>query len=150
MLYEVITVSDPGTAVKLNPAYLSPDVVVFALGFVVAAVLHVRRVTGAIIWGIVTALMLSLVLRGIMPLLPAALTSTPAVAGSALVTQFTIADGVLSLPPSIGPTLLKMDVVHALSATVIPVVIMFFFMDVFDTMGTLIGVSEQAGSYNFV
>jgi adenine/guanine/hypoxanthine permease len=140
-----VVVDDPGTAVKLNPAFLSPDVLIFVVGFMVAAILQVRRVTGAIIWGIGTALLLSLVLRMAMPHLPAALTSNPVVAGSALVTQFTIADGVLSLPPSIRPTLLQLDVARAFSGTIIPAVIMFFFMDVFDTMGTLIGVSQEAG-----
>jgi AGZA family xanthine/uracil permease-like MFS transporter len=38
-----------------------------------------------------------------------------------------------------------MDLVGALSLTMIPFVIIFLFMDIFDTIGTLIGVSEQAG-----
>jgi AGZA family xanthine/uracil permease-like MFS transporter len=38
-----------------------------------------------------------------------------------------------------------MDIVGALAAAVIPIVVMFLFMDVFDTMGTLIAVGQEAG-----
>jgi len=43
------------------------------------------------------------------------------------------------------PTFLAMDLSAALSAVMIPVIVIFLFMDVFDTTGTLIGVGEQAG-----
>ncbi len=42
-------------------------------------------------------------------------------------------------------TFLKMDPVKALSWSMLPFILIFLFMDVFDTLGTLIGVSEQAG-----
>jgi adenine/guanine/hypoxanthine permease len=38
-----------------------------------------------------------------------------------------------------------MDILGALSLSMIPFIIIFLFMDIFDTIGTLIGVSEQAG-----
>jgi AGZA family xanthine/uracil permease-like MFS transporter len=43
------------------------------------------------------------------------------------------------------PTFLKMDLVNAVSVTMIPFIVIFLFMDMFDTIGTLVGVSEQAG-----
>jgi AGZA family xanthine/uracil permease-like MFS transporter len=52
---------------------------------------------------------------------------------------------IVSMPPSIGPVFMKMDVIHALLPAMIPFIIMFLFMDVFDTIGTMIGVAEQAG-----
>jgi len=53
--------------------------------------------------------------------------------------------GVFSAAPSLSPTFFKMDLVHALSGAMIPFIVIFLFMDVFDTLGTLVGVSEQAG-----
>ena len=41
--------------------------------------------------------------------------------------------------------MLKMDLRGALAAPMIPFILIFLFMDLFDTLGTLIGVSEQAG-----
>ena len=43
------------------------------------------------------------------------------------------------------PTMFKMNITGALSLSMIPLIIIFLFMDMFDTVGTLIGVSEQAG-----
>jgi AGZA family xanthine/uracil permease-like MFS transporter len=51
--------------------------------------------------------------------------------------------GLLSLPPSLAPTLLKMDLVAAWRH--VDLILVFLIMLVFDTVGTLIGVSEQAG-----
>jgi AGZA family xanthine/uracil permease-like MFS transporter len=51
--------------------------------------------------------------------------------------------GLLSLPPSLAPTLLKMDLVAAWRH--VDLFLVFLIMLVFDTVGTLIGVSEQAG-----
>jgi len=62
-----------------------------------------------------------------------------------LMTRFSLAHGIISSPPSLAPTFLKMDLVHALSIAMWPFIIVFLFMDVFDTIGTLVGVGEQAG-----
>jgi len=59
--------------------------------------------------------------------------------------QFSIAHAVVARPPSIAPTLLKMDLAGALSWPMIPFVAIFLFMLLFDTLGTLVGVCEQAG-----
>jgi len=61
------------------------------------------------------------------------------------VTHFKLAGGLVSPPPSISPTLFKMDLAAALSWSMLPFIVIFLFMDLFDTIGTLIGVSEQAG-----
>ena len=67
------------------------------------------------------------------------------VAQSRLMTWFKTADGVVSRPPSMGKTFMKMDLVRALWWPMIPFILIFLFMDLFDTLGTLVGVSEQAG-----
>ena len=62
-----------------------------------------------------------------------------------LATQFAFAKGVVAPPPSIAPTLLKLDLVSPLSLAMAPFILIFLFMVLFDTLGTLIGVAEQAG-----
>lgn len=70
--------------------------------------------------------------------------ATEIVKGSQLV-RFEVAGEVFSKAPDVTPTLFKMDIVNALSRSMLPFIVIFLFMDVFDTLGTLVGVSEQAG-----
>ncbi len=53
--------------------------------------------------------------------------------------------GIISSPPSLNPTLFRLDIWGALNTGLITVVFVFFFLDLFDTVGTLIGISSQAG-----
>jgi len=53
--------------------------------------------------------------------------------------------GILSAPPSVMPTLFKLNILGAVQTGLITVVFIFFFLDLSDTMGTLIGVSAPAG-----
>jgi AGZA family xanthine/uracil permease-like MFS transporter len=53
--------------------------------------------------------------------------------------------GVVSLPPSLAPTFLKLDIPGALTRAVLPVVLVLFVLDFVDTMGTLVGASARAG-----
>jgi len=140
-----VILKDPGTAVKLNPHFTSPDLLVFFAGLLVTAVLHARRVRGSILWGIVAATGLSAILKWLLPLLPAAISSSPVVTGSLLLQRFEFAHGIVAAPPSLAPTFLHMDLVHALSPVMLPFVFVFLFMFMFDDIGTLIGVCEQAG-----
>ena len=52
--------------------------------------------------------------------------------------------GLASLPPDAAPTLLALDVSGALQVGMIPVILTFLIVDLFDTAGTLIGVAQQA------
>jgi len=116
-----VVVANPGTLVMLTDTILNADILVFGVGLLVMAVLTVRKVRGAIIIGIVAGLLAALLLGKVSY------------------------SGILSSPPPLSPTLLKMDVSRALAFQLWPYIIIFLFMDVFDTMGTLIGVAEQAG-----
>lgn len=140
-----LIVKDPGTAVRLNPHFASPDLVVFFVGLLVAAGLHARRVRGSILWGILVAGILAISLKLLLPHLDAELVDTPLIAESALVNRFEIADRVVDAPPSLAPTLLQMDVRGALTLAMAPIVAIFLFMVFFDTVGTLVGVAQQAG-----
>jgi AGZA family xanthine/uracil permease-like MFS transporter len=51
----------------------------------------------------------------------------------------------MSMPPSIAPTLFQLDVLAALKQNLIAVIFIFFFLDLFDTVGSLIGIAKQAG-----
>ncbi|MBN1558479.1 MAG: NCS2 family permease [Lentisphaerae bacterium] len=139
-----LIVKDPGTAVKLNTAFASPDLIVFFFGLLLTASLHARRVRGSILWGILGATALTLILRFGLTRCPLC-AGSDTVAQSALMTRFQPAGRLAALPPSLAPTAFKMDLRAALSLTMIPFIIIFLFMDIFDTIGTLIGVSEQAG-----
>jgi AGZA family xanthine/uracil permease-like MFS transporter len=54
-------------------------------------------------------------------------------------------DRVLSAPPSLAPTFLKMDLAGLLDWSLIPVVLVFLYMAVFDAIGTLVGIADRAG-----
>lgn len=53
--------------------------------------------------------------------------------------------GLVSEPPSLGPTLLKVDFAGLFSHTGALLVFMFFFLALFDTIGTLVALGQQAG-----
>ncbi len=136
---------DPGTLVKLNPNFASPDLLVFFCGFIVTSVLFARGTRGAILWGIAAAAALALALRCLLPHLPESLAQAPAVRDSLLLQRFQPARQLFSTPPSMAPVWLQMDLRGALTSAMLPIIVIFLFMDVFDTMGTLIGVGERAG-----
>lgn len=52
--------------------------------------------------------------------------------------------GLVSMPPSIAPTLLAMDVAGAFDVAMISVILAFLFVNMFDTAGTLMGVAHRA------
>jgi len=140
-----IIIPNPGTAVKLNPEFISPDVIIFMVGLIVTASLHVRRVKGSILWGMLTTCAMAIIIKNILPHLPEFIFQSEPVSKSLLMTRFIVTHEIFAAPPSIAPIFFKMDLVNACSAAMIPFIIIFLFMAVFDTMGTLIGVAEQAG-----
>jgi AGZA family xanthine/uracil permease-like MFS transporter len=137
-----VIIKNPASAVQLNTNFASPDWIVFFIGLLTTAVLQTRKVRGSILWGIVASTILAGVLKITMPLI---LTDSPLVAGSMLMKSFHFATGVVATPPSLAPTFLHMDVAHALSPKMLPFVVVFLFMLTFDSVGSLIGVCEQAG-----
>ncbi len=116
-----IVVASSGTLVKMTGSITTPPLLVFGIGFLVMVVLHIRKIRGAILWGIGAGLATALLLKEVT------------------------FSGVVSTPPALSPTLFKFDLIHALAVDLWPLIIIFLFMDVFDTIGTLIGVAEQAG-----
>src|SRR5882757_1007077 len=135
-----LIIKDPGSAVKLNAHFASPDLMVFFAGLLTTAVLHARKIRGSILWGIIAATILSIVLK-----LALVHSTSSLVTESMLMKQFAFAKGIVSAPPSLAPTFLQMDIPHALSPKMLPFVFVFLFMLTFDAIGSLIVVCEQAG-----
>lgn len=140
-----LIIKDPGTAVKLNTHFSSPDLIVFFFGLLLMAVLKARNKPGAVLMGIIGAAILAVLLKVALPILPGSWTGSKVVQDSSLVKQFSIATSFFSAPPSLAPTAFKLDLVGALSPTMWPFIIVFLFMVFFDTVGTLVGVGNQAG-----
>ena len=115
-----VIVDSPGTLVALGDLRTAPVLVALG-GFAVIAVLTARGVQGALLIGILVS---SLV---------------------AWMVGFTAFQGVASAPPSLMPTLLQLDVLGALQPEMIAVIFVFFFLALFDSVGTLVGVAERAG-----
>src|SRR5207248_10991943 len=111
-----LIIKDPGTAVKMNAHFASADLVVFFFGLVLTAVLPARKVRGSILWGIIGATTLVVFLK----LLLSNTAASSEITESALLKRFEFAKGMVASPPSIAPTFLKMDLVHALSPKMLP------------------------------
>jgi len=140
----LVVPSGTSTCVKLDPHFSSPDLIVFFCGLLSTAVLFALRVRGSIALGIIAAAALAVALKWTLPLPPAE-GEAPSVAlvQSAGLQGFQFAEKVVSLPHT--PHWLQMDLRAALSWKMAPFILIFLFMGVFDMLGTLVGVSEQAG-----
>jgi AGZA family xanthine/uracil permease-like MFS transporter len=68
-----------------------------------------------------------------------------AVTGLALLFGEVQYTGIMSMPPSLAPTFLQLDFSGAFDIGMLSVVFAFLFVDLFDTAGTLVGVSQKAG-----
>jgi AGZA family xanthine/uracil permease-like MFS transporter len=115
-----IVVASPETMVTLGDLKAAPPVLA-AIGFLAIVALDARNVPGAIIIAVlgVTAIGIAF---GVSPFA-----------------------GVVSLPPSLAPTFLKLDLVGAVDIGLVTIVFAFFFVDLFDNTGTLVGVAYRAG-----
>ncbi len=153
-----LVIANPGTLVKMNPRFATPDLMVFFFGLLVTAGLHAKRVRGAILWGILAATVLALVLLHSYPRPESPTDGTPATSeqqaaaeewakldGLAQAEARFLTGGPVAAPPPVAPTLFRMDLRRAVAGSMIPFVMIFLFMNLFDTLGTLIGVTEQAG-----
>jgi AGZA family xanthine/uracil permease-like MFS transporter len=117
----VVALGVPGAPVALG-ALNAPTTLLALGGFVLTAWLLAKRVTGALILGIVATTLAS-VMVGVTPL-PSA---------------------IVSAPPSLAPIFGQLDIMGALTWKALPVVVIVFVMAFVDTIGTLIGLSARAG-----
>jgi len=134
----------PATLVQLRSGLLSPDVAVFALGLGTAATLAARGVAGAVLFGIAAATAGAIAGKGLVAAFPD-LAALDAIADSTFATDFELATAIFAAPPSLAPTFFTFEFSDLLRPEILPFVAVFLFTDLFDTIGTLVGVSQQAG-----
>ena len=115
-----IIVESKATLVTLGDLK-APATLLAILGFLVMVALDARRITGAIIIAILATTAIG-VAFGVSP-----------------------SQGIFSAPPSLAPTFLKMDLAGALNIGLIGIIFAFFFVDLFDNTGTLVGVAHRSG-----
>jgi len=115
-----VVVAQPATLVTLGDLK-NPVAILMLLGFVLIAGLNYRRILGGTLIGILTVTVIGLPLG---------------------LAKFS---GIMSLPPSLAPTLLQLDFSRMFEWTFAIVVFSILFVDVFDNAGTLIGVTHRTG-----
>lgn len=119
-----IITGNPDTLMQLGD-FSQPGVILATLGLIITGALVVRQVKGALLVGIVITTLLGI---------PLGITGTG---------NF----GILSAPPSLRETFGAFTVgfQEVLEFGIIPIIFAFTFVDLFDTIGTLVGVSSKAG-----
>ena len=120
MEWSGLVVANKDTLVSMGKLNSTP-VLLSLFGLAVMSLLLALRVRAAILIGIGATLVVSLFIG---------------------LTKF---QGIVSGVPSIRPSLFQLDILGALKGGMLTVIFVFFFLDLFDTVGTLIGVSQEAG-----
>jgi len=116
----IVRMGVPGAPVQVGNIR-SPAVLLTIVGILIIGILMVRKVKGSILIGILGTTVLAFIFGIAKP-----------------PSQW------VSLPPSLSPIFLKLDIIGALSWGFFAVILTVFVMDFVDTMGTLIGVSARA------
>ena len=101
------------------------------IGIVITGVLLILKVPGNILIGIIVTALL-----GMLPVWQL---------GDGAVGALTTFDRVVDVPPSVAPIFCQFQWSEVLSLDMVVVLFTFLFIDMFDTMGTVIGVSQKAG-----
>lgn len=117
----IVVLGAPGAPVRVGNLGSAP-VLLAIFGFLLIGYLMIKKVKGSILIGILAVTFLAF---------PLGVASVP--------------KHWVSLPPSLAPIFLKLDILGALSWGFFAVMLVVFVMDFVDTLGTLIGVSLKAG-----
>jgi AGZA family xanthine/uracil permease-like MFS transporter len=117
----LVVLGSPGAPVRIGQV-TSPPVLLAIFCFLLMGVLLIKKVRGALLLSIVVTTILAFIFG---------VAKAP--------------DQLVSMPPSLGPIFLKLDILGALTWGFFAVILTVFVMDFVDTMGTLIGVSARAG-----
>jgi AGZA family xanthine/uracil permease-like MFS transporter len=115
-----VVAADPNTYVTMGDMH-KPEVIMSMLGFLLIVILDRLKVPGAMLIGILAVTIGSFFFGG---------------------NKF---NGLFSMPPSIAPTFMKLDIMAALTGGILNVVLVFFLVELFDATGTLMGVARRAG-----
>jgi AGZA family xanthine/uracil permease-like MFS transporter len=125
-----VIVSNPATFVTAGNLGAPATLLVLG-GIILTAVLHWRKVRGAIILSVLTLTVIGFFL--------------PAADGQGSLTK--LPDKLVDAPASLAPTFLALDLHYVFThlRETLPLIFAFLFVDLFDNMGTLIGVCNRAG-----
>ena len=115
-----LIVDNQATLVGLGK--FTPTLIIGIIGLLITAILEVKKVKGGIFYGIIITTIIALATGQV---------GTP--------------DAIVSLPPSIEPLLFKLDIMSALSYSLIGAIFSFMFVDLFDSVGTIVACSYEAG-----
>ncbi|WP_394130590.1 NCS2 family permease [Shewanella maritima] len=115
-----IVVASPATLVTMGDITSFPALMA-ALGFFLIVAMVYRGMKSAVILSIISITILGMIFGDV---------------------QY---QGLISTPPSIAPTLMKMDLSSVLEISMISVIFAFLFVDLFDTSGTLVAVAQRGG-----
>jgi len=111
-------------------------VVLAIIGVIITAIMVVKNIKGNILWGILITWVLGIICQFAGIYVP-----NPEIGFYGLLPDFSSGISI----PSLAPVFCKMDFSGVLSLNFIVVIFAFLFVDLFDTIGTLIGVSSKAG-----
>ena len=114
-----IIITNDATLLALGD-FTNIETLLAATGFLIISALSIRKIPGAIIIGILIITLIAIF---------------------ADLIQF---KGVISTPPNIAPTFMKLDILGALNLGMLTVIMSFLFVNLFDTTGTLVGVATRA------
>ena len=114
-----IIITNDATLLALGD-FTNIETLLAATGFLIISALSIRKIPGAIIIGILIVTLIAIF---------------------ADLIQF---KGVISTPPNIAPTFMKLDILGALNLGMLTVIMSFLFVNLFDTTGTLVGVATRA------
>lgn len=115
-----IIVDNPATLVTLGDLKTGSCLLGF-IGIIITSVLLVRNIKGALLFGIILTTLIGIPLG---------------------VTQF---NGVFSVPPTIEPIFMKFEWANIFTKDMVIIVFTLLFVDLFDCIGTVIGVTGRAG-----
>ncbi|MCX7974670.1 MAG: NCS2 family permease [Candidatus Aminicenantes bacterium] len=118
--YGGLVVDTPGVLVGIGDLTSRPVLLVL-FGIALTACLMALKIKGAILLGLLATSLIGLPLK---------------------IVRY---HGLFSFPPNLEPTLLKLDIAGAFQAGLLTIIFVFFFLDLFDSVGTFIGVSAPAG-----
>ncbi len=128
----IVIIGVPGAPVNIGKLSQPAPLLAIATLFIIA-LLMIRRIKGSMLIGILGMTGIALLLQWIWPGI--------ATEGGSIVQ---VPEALVSLPPSLGPVFLHLDILNALTWGFFSVILTVFVMDFVDTMGTLIGLSYRA------
>lgn len=115
-----LIVANPATFVSLGK--FTPTVILGVIGIMISALLELRNIKGGMLIGMIITTILGMII-GVVE----------------LPTQ------IMSMPPSIRPIAFKLDIIGALQFALIGPIFSFMFVDLFDSLGTLIACAKEMG-----